>query len=68
MLQWFYETIYGAIADFFTLMGNMGADVFDLAWIQATVRLFTLIGWGLFVTVLIVNCHIEYGNHKAGNK
>ena len=25
MLQWYYETIYNAIADFFTLMGNMGA-------------------------------------------
>ena len=54
MLRWFYEIIYGAIADFFTLMGNMGADIFDLAWIQATVRLFTLIGWGLFVAGLVV--------------
>lgn len=25
MLQWFYETIYNAVADFFTMMGNMGA-------------------------------------------
>lgn len=33
MLQWFYETIYGAVADFFTMMGNMGADIFDLDWI-----------------------------------
>lgn len=23
MLQWFYETIYNAVADFFTMMGNM---------------------------------------------
>ena len=23
MLKWFYETIYGAVADFFTLMGNI---------------------------------------------
>ena len=28
MLQWFYETIYNAVADFFTMMGNMGADIF----------------------------------------
>ena len=34
MLQWFYETIYGAVADFFTMMGNMGADIFDLDWIS----------------------------------
>lgn len=34
MLQWFYETIYNAVADFFTMMGNMGADIFDLEWVQ----------------------------------
>lgn len=46
--------IYGAIADFFTRMGNMGADIFNLSWIQATVKLFTLIGWGLFIAGLVV--------------
>lgn len=45
MLQWLYETIYNAVADFFTMMGNMGADIFQLDWIQATIRLFTLFGW-----------------------
>ena len=48
MLQWLYETIYNAVADFFTMMGNMGADIFQLDWIQATIRLFTLFGWALF--------------------
>ena len=71
VLQWFYETIYGAIADFFTLMGNMGADIFGLAWIQATVRLFTLIGWGLFVAGLVVaifDMAIDYQNGNANIK
>lgn len=44
MIQWLYETIYNAVADFFTMMGNMGADVFDLEWVQATINLFTLFG------------------------
>ena len=48
ILQWLYEIIYGAIADFFELIGNMGAELFDLSWVQATVRLFTLFGWSLF--------------------
>jgi len=47
MLKWLYEIIYGAIADFFEMMGNMGSEVFDLEWVQATVKLFTLFGWGL---------------------
>ena len=71
MIKWFYETIYGAIADFFTLMGNMGADIFSLDWIQATVRLFTLLGWALFVTGVIVaifDIAIDYQNGNANIK
>lgn len=63
MLQWFYETIYGAVADFFTMMGNMGADIFDLDWVKATIKLFTLFGWALFiagVVVAVFDVAIEY--------
>lgn len=42
MLSWFYEAIYGAVADFFTMMGNMGADIFDLDWIKANPYSFLL--------------------------
>ena len=52
-------------------MGNMGADIFGLAWIQATVRLFTLIGWGLFVAGLVVaifDMAIDYQNGNANIK
>ena len=71
MIRWFYETIFNAIADFFTLMGNMGADIFTLDWIQATVRLFTLIGWGLFIAgfvVAIFDMAIDYQNGSANIK
>lgn len=71
MLQWFYETIYGAVADFFTLMGNMGADIFDLDWVKATINLFTLFGWALFVAgvvVAIFDVAIEYQCGRANIK
>lgn len=71
MLQWFYETIYGAVADFFTMMGNMGADIFDLDWIQATIKLFTLFGWALFATGVVVaafDVAIEYQCGRANIK
>ncbi len=71
MLQWFYETIYGAVADFFTRMGNMGADLFGLSWIRATIRLFTLFGWSLFaagVVVAVFDVAIEYQNGRANIK
>lgn len=71
MLQWFYETIYGAVADFFTIMGNMGADIFELEWVEATITLFTLFGWALFVAGLVVaifDVAIEYQNGRANPK
>lgn len=63
MLQWFYKTIYGAVADFFTIMGNMGADIFELDWVKATIKLFILFGWSLFVAGVVVGVFdvaIEY--------
>lgn len=71
MLQWFYETIYNAVADFFTMMGNMGADIFDLDWVKATITLFTLFGWALFaagVVVAVFDVAIEYQNGRANIK
>ena len=71
MLQWIYETIYGAIAEFFSLMGNMGTDIFDLDWVKATVELFTLFGWALFAAGMVVavfDVAIEYQNGRANPK
>ena len=71
MLRWFYEAIYGAVADFFSLMGYMGADIFDLTWVQALIQLFTLFGWALFiagVVVAIFDVAIEYQNGRANIK
>ncbi len=71
MLQWFYETIYGAVADFFTTMGNMGAEIFDLDWVKGAILLFTLFGWALFVAgvvVAIFDVAIEYQSGRANIK
>lgn len=71
MLRWFYETIYNAAADFFEKMGRMGADIFDLNWVKATIYLFTLFGWALFaagVVVAIFDVAIEYQSGRANIK
>ena len=71
ILQWLYEIIYGAISDFFEMIGNMGAEIFDLSWVQATVRLFTLFGWSLFAVgtvVAIFDVAIEYQNGRVNIK
>lgn len=52
-------------------MGSMGADIFALDWIQATIKLFTLFGWALFiagVVVAIFDVAIEYQHGRADIK
>ena len=71
VLRWWYDIIYSAVADFFTQMGNMGADIFDLSWVQATIRLFTLFGWSLFaagVVVAVFDVAVEYQSGRANIK
>ena len=71
LLQWLYETIFGAIADFFSGMGNMGADLFELDWVQAVIQLFTLFGWSLFIAGLVVavfDIAIEYQSGRTDIK
>ena len=71
MFEWIYETIYNAIADFFTMMGNLGADIFDLVWVKATVELFALFGWSLYVAgiaVAIFEIAMEYQKGRASPK
>jgi hypothetical protein len=69
-LEWIYNAIFGAVADFFTLMGNMGTDLFDLPWVQACIKLFSLFGWSLFVAGLVVaifDIAIEYQSMRQFN-
>lgn len=71
ILKWWYEMIYTAVADFFSQMSGMGAEIFNLSWVQATVRLFTLFGWSLYVAgtvVAIFDVAIEYQSGRANIK
>ena len=54
LIEWIYKAIYDALADFFTQMSNMGVKLFDLSWVKAMVNLFSLFGWALFITGLVV--------------
>ena len=71
MLKWMYEQIYNAVADFFTQMGNMGAEIFDLSVVKSTISLFTMFGWALFAAgtvVAVFDVAIEYQNGRASIK
>ena len=54
MIQWLYETIYTAVGEMFADINNLGIEIFDLSWVQGVVRLFTLLGWSLFLVGIVV--------------
>ena len=54
MLEWFYTAIYDAIAEFFTSMGNLGIEMYELPWVAAAVRFFGMFGWALFAVGMVV--------------
>ncbi len=65
-MRWLYTLVYEAAADFFSMMTEMGAELFDLQWVNAALRFFSLFGWILFIAGLvfaIFEIAIEYQNH-----
>ena len=68
MLEWIFNTVYGAIAEFFAMINGMGSDIFDLAWVSAFTSLFSKFGWALFAAGLVVavfDTAIEYQTERA---
>ena len=62
-MEWIYTMIFNALADFFTMMTEIGANLFDLQWVKSALHFFSLFGWGLFIAGLIVaifDIAIEY--------
>lgn len=53
-LEWVYGQLIGFFGNFFSQMGDMGAELFDLDWVQAVVQFFSYLGWALFGVGLIV--------------
>ena len=52
-------------------MGNMGADLFDMTWVQAIVTFFSYLAWALYGTGLVVaafECGIEARSGRASIK
>lgn len=68
MLEWIFNTVYGAIAEFFAMINGMGADIFELAWVSAFTSLFSMFGWTLFaagLAVAVFDTAIEYQTGRA---
>lgn len=71
IIDWIYGQIIGFLGDFFMQMGNMGADLFELSWVQSIVLFFSYLAWALYATGLVVavfECGIECQNGRGSIK
>lgn len=71
IVDWVYSKILEFLGEFFAMMGNMGADVFDYSFVKAIVELFRLFGWALFavgIVVAVFEVAIEYQNGRGNIK
>lgn len=53
----------GFLGNFFGEMGSMGAELFQMSWVQSIVLFFSYLAWALYATGLVVSCFecgIEY--------
>ena len=68
ILNWLFELIMDGLSEFFGMMGNMGADLFDETWVQAIVLFFQYFGWAMFavgIVVAVFECAIESQNGRG---
>lgn len=71
IVDWIYEKILDFLGEFFGLMGNMGAELFEYNFVEAVVEIFRLFGWMLFAVGLVVavfEIAIEYQSGRGSVK
>lgn len=71
IIDWAYDQVIGFMGNFFSMMGGMGVELFDLEWVQYVVQFFNQLGWALFTVSLVVcafECAIEYSNGRGSIK
>jgi len=55
MFKWTYGLVYDGISELFEFINAGTADIFDLAWVQAFLLLFSYLGWMLFACGFVVS-------------
>jgi hypothetical protein len=71
IMDWIYAQIIGFLGEFFAMIGNMGAELFEMSWVQAIVLFFSYLAWALYGTGLVVSafeCGIEYQSGRGSIK
>ena len=71
LMDWIYGMMVGFLSDFFAMMNSMGAELFELPWVEGIVSFFSNLGWMLFAVGLVIacfECAIEYQSGRGSVK
>ena len=71
LIDWLYGQVVGFLGVFFSQMGNMGVELFEMTWVKSIVLFFSYLAWALYVVGLVVSCFetgIEYQSGKGNIK
>lgn len=71
IMNWIFKLIMDGLSEFFGMMGNMGAELFEEPWVEAIVLFFNYFGWAMFAVGLVVaafECVIESQSGKGSIK
>ena len=65
-IDWCYSQIVGFLGSFFSQMGNMGVELFDMGWVKSIVLFFSYLAWSLYVTGLVVSTFETGMEYQSG--
>ncbi|MEA4895443.1 MAG: DUF6045 family protein [Oscillospiraceae bacterium] len=65
-IDWCYSQIVGFLGSFFSQMGNMGVELFEMGWVKSIVLFFSYLAWSLFVTGLVVSAFETGMEYQSG--
>ena len=66
LIDWCYSQIVGFLGSFFSQMGNMGVELFDMGWVKSIVLFFSYLAWSLYVTGLVVSAFETGMEYQSG--
>ena len=70
-LDWIYSQLIGFFGNFFSVMGNMGIELFEMNWVKSIILFFSYLAWALYgvgLAVAIFEVGIEYQTGRANVK
>lgn len=71
LVDWLYSQIMSFLSEFFGMINGMGAEIFDMSWVEMLVLFFDYFGWAMFTVGLVVaafECAIEYQSGRGSIK